>query len=180
MQDLNIKLSVESFLPVDVSQFFRHSRICQLTTLHLFYNGKFDYDLMKAISQCKDLKILHLESSIDERSNVSSNGLLQISKNCHLLQKMVLKFSINYLIDANTFEHEFCPQDSLPHLKFVQTEFFWGQDFIRNFLKYNKSIVSWLQDSFLMMKTGTPRQDVLNAFGSQSLTNICFNDIFEY
>ena len=177
---LDIYLSVESFPPEVVAQFYRHSKIAQLTDLYLFYDGKFDDDLMMAISQCRVLKILHLESSVYERSDVTTDGLLLISRHCHLLQKMALKFGIKYSFYEDTFEHEFCPEELLPHLKFVHTEFYWGQSFTRKFLKHNKSIVSWLQPSYLMVKTGTPRQDILNAFGYRSFANICFNDIFEF
>jgi len=169
-----------SFFPEDVSQFFSHSKIPLLTKLHIYYNDKFDDNLMKEISQCKSLKILHLESSTRRCSNVTNAGLLQISKNCNLLEKIVLKFSVKYLIYPYTFENDFFRKENFPHLKFVETDFSWSHEMVRPFLKTNDSIVAWLETAIVLVKAGIPRHEILNAFGPKILSGIRFGRIYEF
>lgn len=180
LESLNIKLSTATFSPSDLSLFFCNSYMSNLTSLLLFYE-KFNDDILKHISKCKALKVLHLEAILKDCSRVTSEGLLNISENCKFLENLTLKFSsISYL--QPEMEYTFLEQiTSLPNIEFVCTRFLIQNKNICSLLEKSQKMTAWLEAAKnLYVRSGTPEIVLINAFGARALANIKSFNIYEF
>ena len=174
----HLELSV-IFEPKQVAQFLNHPNMSHLTSLRLFFAGKFDSDLMNAIGKCKGLTELRLENI--HTHQLTYTDLIQVLIPCKKLEKLVLKARVHSTLAASLIN--VISKDS-PNLKFLQLtklrRTHVPQDDLMKALKANKGFRGLLLDKSIYYNVNVSHYELFNVFGKYAFEGICLSEVFSF